>query len=73
MKVMRAVQLAAHGDASSLKLSNIIIPSPLSNQLLVKNSFAGVNFIDTYQRSGLYKVAMPFIPGRYHIAQRLMV
>ncbi|KAJ3118567.1 NADPH:quinone reductase [Phlyctochytrium bullatum] len=39
-------------------------PAPGPNQLLIRNKFVGVNFIDTYHRSGLYKVAHPFIPGR---------
>jgi NADPH2:quinone reductase len=31
---------------------------------LIKNQFAGVNFIDIYHRTGLYPQPMPFIPGR---------
>jgi NADPH2:quinone reductase len=33
------------------------------SQVLVRHSFAGVNFIDTYHRTGLYKKPLPFIPG----------
>jgi NADPH:quinone reductase-like Zn-dependent oxidoreductase len=33
-------------------------------QVLVKNEFAGINFIDTYHRSGLYKRELPFIGGQ---------
>ncbi|KAJ3026011.1 UNVERIFIED_CONTAM: hypothetical protein HDU68_006346 [Siphonaria sp. JEL0065] len=35
----------------------------VAGQLLVKNHFIGVNFVDTYQRAGLYKVSLPYIPG----------
>jgi len=34
------------------------------NEVLVKNAFIGVNFIDTYHRTGLYKVQLPFVLGR---------
>ena len=33
-------------------------------QVLVKNEYAGINFIDTYHRSGLYKRDLPFIGGQ---------
>ncbi|MFI8413766.1 quinone oxidoreductase family protein [Paeniglutamicibacter gangotriensis] len=38
-------------------------PVPGPGQLLVKVAAAGVNFIETYQRSGVYKVQYPFTPG----------
>lgn len=38
-------------------------PVPGPGQLLIKVAAAGVNFIETYQRSGVYEVKYPFIPG----------
>lgn len=38
-------------------------PSPRAGQVLVKVAAVGVNFIETYQRSGVYKVSYPFTPG----------
>lgn len=38
-------------------------PVPGPGQLLVKVAAAGVNFIETYQRAGVYKVQYPFTPG----------
>jgi NADPH2:quinone reductase len=38
-------------------------PVPGPGQLLVQVAAAGVNFIDTYKRSGVYKVQYPFTPG----------
>ena len=38
-------------------------PEPGAGQILVETAAAGVNFIDTYQRSGLYQVALPYVPG----------
>ena len=39
-------------------------PVPGPGQLLVKVAAAGVNFIDTYERSGTYNVHYPFTPGQ---------
>lgn len=36
----------------------------LIGQVLVRNEYCGVNFIDIYQRTGHYKLPLPFIPGR---------
>ena len=38
-------------------------PSPGDGELVVRLGAAGVNFIDTYHRSGLYPMALPFTPG----------
>lgn len=38
-------------------------PEPGPGQILVKIEAAGVNFMDTYQRTGLYQVDLPFTPG----------
>mmetsp|Transcript_18231 Transcript_18231/g.35815 ORF Transcript_18231/g.35815 Transcript_18231/m.35815 type:complete len:365 (-) Transcript_18231:221-1315(-) len=40
------------------------VPKPGPKQVLVHNKFAGVNFIDTYHRTGLYKLPTPFGLGR---------
>jgi NADPH2:quinone reductase len=63
--MMRAIQFSVLGDASVLKVAQVAIPSINENQLLVKNHASGVNFIDTYHRTGLYKVPLPYIPGRF--------
>ncbi|KAJ2999635.1 hypothetical protein HDV02_002404 [Globomyces sp. JEL0801] len=65
MSLMKAIQVASLGDSSVLTcLSSIARPTIKSNEILVKNAFSGVNFIDTYHRTGLYKLPLPFIPGR---------
>lgn len=52
--VMRAIELTKIGNSSVLKLSQLPIPKISPNDVLVKNVFAGVNYIDTYHRSGVY-------------------
>jgi len=61
---MHAVQIPQHGDSSVLAWIPVPKPNPKPDQVLVKVAYAGVNFIDTYQRSGLYPQSMPFIVGR---------
>ena len=51
------------GGPEVLELTETERPVPGPEQLLVKVTAAGVNFIDTYQRSGAYKVQYPFTPG----------
>ena len=60
---MRALSLAKQGLDNALKIVNIPIPKVGKRQVLVKNSYAGLNFIDTYQASGLYKMETPFTLG----------
>jgi hypothetical protein len=40
------------------------VPKIADGQVLVKNEFSGINFIDTYHRSGLYKRDLPFVGGQ---------
>ncbi|KAJ1342294.1 hypothetical protein BSLG_003217 [Batrachochytrium salamandrivorans] len=64
---MKAVQIHQTGGPNMLVLSQEAAKPalPLSaGHILVRNSFVGVNFIDTYHRSGLYKVPLPYTPGR---------
>ena len=51
---MRAVQVPVLGDASVLKVAELDDPIPGTDEVLIDVAFAGVNFIDTYQRGGLY-------------------
>ncbi|MFZ5479189.1 MAG: quinone oxidoreductase family protein [Myxococcota bacterium] len=60
---MRALRLDAHGGPDVLVPVELPVPSPGPGQLLVRVRAAGVNFIDTYQRTGLYKVTLPYVPG----------
>ncbi|KAG0276729.1 NADPH:quinone reductase [Linnemannia exigua] len=61
--VTRAIRVEEYGDASVLKLTTIPRPIPQTNQVLVKISYAGINFGDVGQRSGLYPTPLPFTAG----------
>ena len=61
---MRAIQFSEIGPSSVLKLNQVPVPSFSKGSVIIANKAAGVNFIDTYHRSGLYPVQLPYIPGR---------
>ena len=60
---MKAIRVHATGGHEVLRLEEIDQPVPGPGQALVKVAFAGLNFIDIYQRLGQYKMPLPFTPG----------
>lgn len=61
---MKAIRVHRHGGPEVLKIEDIAVPEPGPGEALVEIHVSGVNFVDTYVRSGLYKPPlMPFTPG----------
>ena len=60
---MKAIQVRECGGPEKLELNDIEIPKPGKGQALVRIDTTGVNFIDIYFRTGLYKADLPFTPG----------
>ncbi|WP_104118254.1 quinone oxidoreductase [Arthrobacter sp. B1805] len=58
-----AIVVTEPGGPDVLTLQTVDRPVPGPGQLLVRVAAAGVNFIETYQRSGAYAVELPFTPG----------
>ncbi|PPB49365.1 NADPH:quinone reductase [Arthrobacter pityocampae] len=58
-----AIVVTAPGGPDVLTVATVDRPAPGPGQLLVRVAAAGVNFIETYQRSGAYAVDLPFTPG----------
>jgi NADPH2:quinone reductase len=56
---MKAIRFAKTGGPEVLALEDVDLPAPARGQVRVKHTAIGVNFIDTYQRSGLYPVPVP--------------
>lgn len=52
---MQAIRVQDYGGADQLRLEEVPAPQPKSGEVLVKLAFAGVNFIDVYMRSGVFK------------------
>lgn len=60
---MYAIVADAAGGPEVLRWREMATPKPGPLQVLVQTAAAGVNFIETYQRSGVYPVQFPFVPG----------
>ena len=56
---MRAVRFDTTGGPEVLYLADLPTPAPGAGQILIRQQAIGVNFIDTYHRSGLYPLALP--------------
>ncbi|HEY5237076.1 MAG TPA: quinone oxidoreductase [Rhizomicrobium sp.] len=56
---MKAIRIAKTGGPEVLVLEDVDLAAPARGQVRVKHTAIGVNFIDTYQRSGLYPVPVP--------------
>jgi NADPH:quinone reductase len=56
---MRAIQLTAPGGPEVLEVVEVPRPEPAPDEVVVEVAAAGVNFIDTYQRSGAYDIDLP--------------
>jgi NADPH2:quinone reductase len=61
--IMKAIRIHAHGGPEVLQLEEVPIPEIASDEVLIRVHAAGVNFLDVYQRTGLYKVTLPLTPG----------
>jgi len=60
---MKAIRVSSTGGPEALKLTDVETPQPGKGQALVRLEAIGVNFIDVYHRTGLYKLPLPFTPG----------
>lgn len=60
---MRAIQVDQTGGPEVMELVELERPELKSDGIVVKVDAIGVNFIDTYHRSGLYQMPLPLTPG----------
>jgi len=64
-ETMKAAVIREVGDANAMKIeTDYPTPKMGPGQVIVKNEYAGINFIDTYHRSGLYARDLPFVGGQ---------
>jgi NADPH2:quinone reductase len=60
---MRAIQVQTLGGPEVLVPVELPTPEPGPGEVRVRLAGAGVNFVETYHRSGYYPVTLPFVPG----------
>jgi NADPH2:quinone reductase len=60
---MKAIQIQKNGGPEVMALAELPVPEAAAGQVVVKVEAAGVNFIDVYQRNGLYPVQLPYVLG----------
>jgi NADPH2:quinone reductase len=58
-----AIRIHKNGGPEVLQWDSVDVPAPGPGQVRLKQHACGVNFIDVYQRSGLYKLPLPFVAG----------
>jgi NADPH2:quinone reductase len=60
-----AIKVEQHGGPEVLRWTEVPMPAPGAGMVRIRHTAVGVNFVDAYNRSGLYKPAggLPYIPG----------
>lgn len=56
---MKAIRITETGGPEVMKLVDIEVPAPAAGEIRVRQTAIGLNYIDTYHRSGLYPVPLP--------------
>ncbi|MFM9998472.1 MAG: quinone oxidoreductase family protein [Burkholderiaceae bacterium] len=60
---VKAVQIDQHGGPEQLKLVDVQVGEPGAGEIRIRHKAVGLNFIDVYQRSGVYALPMPLRLG----------
>ncbi len=60
---MRAIRIDAFGGPEVLRLADVPDPVPGNGEIVVRSEASGINYLDTYHRTGLYPNPLPFVPG----------
>jgi NADPH2:quinone reductase len=61
--MMKAIRVHETGGPEVLRAEDISLPEPGPGQVRVRVEAVGLNFIDIYHRTGIYKLDLPFTPG----------
>ena len=60
---MRAIRIHETGGPEVLKIDEVDLPPPGKGEVRIRHHAIGVNFLDTYHRTGFYPMPLPLIPG----------
>jgi NADPH2:quinone reductase len=61
--MVKAIRIHENGPPSAMKWEEVEVGKPGKGEARIRHTAVGLNFIDTYHRSGLYKLPMPLILG----------
>jgi len=61
--MVHAIRVHEHGGPEVMKWEEIEVGEPGEGQVRIKHHAVGLNYIDTYHRSGLYKISLPAVIG----------
>lgn len=59
----KAIRFHQHGGPEALQYEDVPVGEPGPGQARIRHTAIGVNFVDTYQRSGLYQMKLPMVAG----------
>ena len=59
-----AIRIHEHGGPEVMKWEAVEVGAPGPGEVRIKHTAVGLNYIDTYHRSGLYKIPLPTVIGR---------
>lgn len=62
-RTVKAIRIHQHGGAEQLRLDDVPIGEPAQGEIRIKHKAIGLNYIDVYQRMGLYPMQMPLSMG----------
>ncbi len=60
----QAIRIHEHGGPEVMKWEAVEVGAPGDKEVRIKHTAVGLNFIDTYHRTGLYKIPLPSVIGR---------
>jgi NADPH:quinone reductase len=60
----KAIRIHEHGGPEVLRLEDVEVPAPAPDEVQIKHTAIGVNYIDVYDRTGLYPLQLPSTLGR---------
>ena len=59
LTMTKAIQISAHGGPEVMKLVDIELAPPAAGEVRIRQKAIGLNFIDIYQRKGVYPLPLP--------------
>jgi NADPH2:quinone reductase len=63
MAMTRVVRVRTPGGVEQFEIADVELPPPAADEIRIRQTAIGVNFVDVYQRSGLYPMPPANVPG----------